>query len=145
MLYHPPRRRVTSAWFFPTNRLSLYHPDNYRESYFRLIFIFRFTAFTLQFIHRTEASVDLWGEQDSNLWRLSQQIYSLSSLAAWVSPPKPLMKLISLASRVTIIWFIFIKKNEPAKGFEPPTCWLQISCSTSWATPAIRVSHWGCA
>ena len=27
-----------------------------------------------------------WGEQDSNLRRLSQQIYSLPSLAAWVSP-----------------------------------------------------------
>ena len=29
---------------------------------------------------------DLWGEQDSNLRRHSQQIYSLPSLAAWVSP-----------------------------------------------------------
>ena len=28
----------------------------------------------------------LWGEQDSNLRRRSQQIYSLPSLAAWVSP-----------------------------------------------------------
>ena len=25
---------------------------------------------------------------------------------------------------------------ELVDGFEPPTCWLQISCSTSWATPA---------
>ncbi len=25
---------------------------------------------------------------------------------------------------------------ELATGFEPATCWLQISCSTNWATPA---------
>ena len=25
---------------------------------------------------------------------------------------------------------------EPAKGLEPATCWLQISCSTNWAMPA---------
>ena len=36
-----------------------------------------------------------------------QQIYSLPSLAAWVSPQH---------------W-------EPMEGFEPPTSWLQISCS----------------
>jgi hypothetical protein len=29
----------------------------------------------------------LWGEQDSNLRRLSQQIYSLPRLTASVSPP----------------------------------------------------------
>ena len=28
------------------------------------------------------------------------------------------------------------QKVELVDGFEPPTCWLQISCSTSWATPA---------
>ena len=28
------------------------------------------------------------------------------------------------------------KQMELVDGFEPPTCWLQISCSTSWATPA---------
>ena len=27
-------------------------------------------------------------------------------------------------------------KNEPKKGVEPPTYWLQISCSTNWATSA---------
>ena len=26
--------------------------------------------------------------------------------------------------------------KEPKKGVEPPTCWLQISCSTNWATSA---------
>ncbi len=29
---------------------------------------------------------------------------------------------------------------EPATGFEPVTCWLQISCSTNWATPALYFS-----
>ena len=38
----------------------------------------------------------------------NQQIYSLSSLAAWVSP----------------------LKFEPMEGLEPTTCWLQISCSS---------------
>ena len=35
---------------------------------------------------------------------------------------------------------IFNFKNwmELVDGFEPPTCWLQISCSTSWATPAFH-------
>ena len=28
------------------------------------------------------------------------------------------------------------KKMELVDGLEPPTCWLQISCSTNWATPA---------
>ena len=27
-------------------------------------------------------------------------------------------------------------KMELVDGLEPPTCWLQISCSTNWATPA---------
>ena len=31
-------------------------------------------------------------------------------------------------------------KMEPATGFEPVTCWLQISCSTNWATPALYFS-----
>ncbi len=31
-------------------------------------------------------------------------------------------------------------KMEPATGFEPVTCWLQISCSTNWATPAFYLS-----
>lgn len=29
---------------------------------------------------------------------------------------------------------------ELVDGFEPPTCWLQISCSTSWATPALSTA-----
>ena len=33
-------------------------------------------------------------------------------------------------------YLIFVKKMELVDGLEPPTCWLQISCSTNWATPA---------
>ena len=29
---------------------------------------------------------------------------------------------------------------ELARGIEPPTCWLQVSCSTNWATPALATS-----
>ena len=31
---------------------------------------------------------------------------------------------------------IFSYTLELVDGLEPPTCWLQISCSTNWATPA---------
>ena len=27
---------------------------------------------------------------------------------------------------------------ELTRGIEPPTCWLQVSCSTYWATPAYK-------
>ena len=48
----------------------------------------------------------MWGGEDSNLRRLSQQIYSLPHLTALVPPHN---------------WFIINKKNEPMEGFEPPT------------------------
>ena len=32
-------------------------------------------------------------------------------------------------------------KLELAKGLEPPTCWLQISCSTNWAMPAQQIKN----
>ena len=53
----------------------------------------------------------MWGEQDSNLRRRSQQFYRLLSLTAWVSPQIQNFK-------------------EPMEGLEPTTCWLQISCSS---------------
>ena len=35
-----------------------------------------------------------------------------------------------------------MKLLEPVIGLEPTTCWLQISCSANWATPAIAcLSH----
>ena len=56
-----------------------------------------------------------WGEQDSNLRRQSQQIYSLSRLTASV-PPQLFSKPLDATA-------------EPAEGFEPTTCCLQNSCS----------------
>ena len=53
-----------------------------------------------------------WERVDSNHRRRSQQIYSL--------PP--------LATRELSL--------ELVMGLEPATCWLQISCSANWATPA---------
>ena len=57
-----------------------------------------------------------WEKVDSNHRSMTQQIYSL--------PP--------LATRE----FSHILFLELVDGLEPPTCWLQISCSTNWATPA---------
>ena len=34
--------------------------------------------------------------------------------------------------------YLIYKKMELVDGLEPPTCWLQISCSTNWATPALN-------
>ena len=31
---------------------------------------------------------------------------------------------------------------ELAIGIEPTTCWLQVSCSANWATPAILLKKW---
>ena len=56
-----------------------------------------------------------WREKDSNLRSRRRQIYSLLPLAARES---------------------LQNKMELAIGIEPTTCWLQVSCSTYWATPA---------
>ena len=54
-----------------------------------------------------------------------------------------------IASRFTVcpLWplgkspiFIF-RSLEPVDGLEPPTYWLQISCSTNWAIPAAQTEH----
>ena len=39
-------------------------------------------------------------------------------------------------------YLIFV---EPVIGLEPTTCWLQISCSANWATPALDDCHNGIA
>jgi hypothetical protein len=49
----------------------------YQLSYFR-----KFETSKMIFLLDTSLLSDLWGEQDSNLRRRSQQIYSLPSLAA---------------------------------------------------------------
>ena len=58
---------------------------------------------------------------DSNHWSRRQQIYSL--------PP--------LATRE-------LSHMELVMGLEPATCWLQISCSTNWATPAFCLQRLVC-
>ena len=60
------------------------------------------------------SSTTKWGKMDSNHRSRRQQIYSLPHLATLVLP----------------------QNNEPKKGLEPPTAWLQIRSSTSWATSA---------
>ena len=55
-------------------------------------------------------------EVDSNHRSRRRQIYSLLPLAARES--------------------LHIKLVELVMGLEPATCWLQISCSANWATPA---------
>jgi hypothetical protein len=63
----------------------------------------------------------MWGEQDSNLRRhLPADLQSAPVGRFGISPIKQ-----SLTPK-THIYKIF---QEPMKGFEPPTCRLQISCS----------------
>ena len=59
-----------------------------------------------------------WGEEDSNLRRQRQQIYSLPPLAAWVSPLKGVVG--------SMVQWIIVQRQaahamELAKGFEPLT------------------------
>ncbi len=62
-----------------------------------------------------------WRGVDSNHRSLRRQIYSLLPLAT----REPIHDDSKRTGEV-----------EPAKGLEPATCWLQISCSANWATPA---------
>ena len=62
-----------------------------------------------------------WMEEDSNLRRRCQQIYSL--------PPLATRESIQIISSLIV-------KTKPMIGLEPITCWLQISCSANWATSA---------
>ena len=59
-----------------------------------------------------------WGEMDSNHRRWTPT--DLQSVAIGRSATSPNIKL----------------KMELAIGIEPTTCWLQVSCSACWATPA---------
>ena len=66
--------------------------------------------------------VSLWWEGvDSNHRSHWRQIYSLFHLAT-LEPSH-----------------IKLKNLELVTGIEPATCWLQISCSASWATPAFNL------
>ena len=97
-----------------------------------------------------------WGEQDSNLRRLSQQIYSLPRLTASVPPQTLAEQAVRRASQTwekkSILSVLFPKHPElpihspnhgltnqvqsvhlkkPAEGLEPTTCCLQNSCSAN--------------
>ena len=54
-----------------------------------------------------------------------RQIYSLMRLTASL-PPQSIIPIFCLR---WITGYPFLQKAEPVKGFEPPTRWLQISCS----------------
>ena len=70
-----------------------------------------------------------WAEVDSNHRSRRRQIYSLIHLAALES-----------AHIYDVARFVV----EPVIGLEPTTCWLQISCSANWATPASASPFWWC-
>ena len=95
-----------------------------------------------------------WGEVDSNHRSHGRQIYSLFPLAAR-EPHHAIQKAFcflpqpeegawpSPATRTNgpgnlELVFIALRNMELTMGIEPATCWLQISCSASWATPASR-------
>ena len=59
-----------------------------------------------------------WRGKDSNLRSQKRQIYSL----------------LPLTTREPLRYELL----ELAKGIEPSTYWLQVSCSTDWATPALH-------
>ena len=50
----------------------------------------------------------------------------------WPLGNSPICKAYCLNSRLIL---------ELVDGLEPPTCWLQISCSTNWATPAFSLFY----
>ena len=75
-----------------------------------------------------------WGEVDSNhrSFRVRFTVWSLWPLG---NPPKTYRYLPSNHSQCRPSTES-LRKMELARGVEPPTGWLQVSCSTNWATPA---------
>ena len=88
----------------------------------------------------------LWAEQGSNL--RTRERTDLQSVAFNHSAICPLFSSNSLVLTRNQRHFILILTtnylilclSEPKKGVEPPTCWLQISCSTNWATSATCIN-----
>ena len=72
-----------------------------------------FSMLSMMTVLSMQWTVRQWGRQDSNLRRLSHQIYSLAPLATRVHPP-PCVAVI---------------RQELAEGFEPTTAGLQNRCS----------------
>gem|GEM_PF-3565379 len=66
------------------------------------------------------SNIKKWAGKDSNLRRLSQQIYSLPPLATWV--PARIECLTTSIYRLLCQSEARISIEELAKGLEPPTC-----------------------
>ena len=79
----------------------------------------------------TFAHLLLWAEKDSNL--RTRERTDLQSVAFSHSAICPLYKYETWNRSPAHSIFCLC---EPKKGVEPPTYWLQISCSTNWATSA---------
>ena len=69
----------------------------------------------------------LWGEQDSNLRRWNQRIYSPSSLAAWVSPQPNK---------------VFFKKESRWRDSNPRPADYKSAALANWATSAKIFLFW---
>ena len=98
------------------------------NTYF-LFFHFRFSTFDFRFPVRCGQERIRTSEVER------QRIYSPPHLAALEPAPMACLE----AAKFINVRLTTLKKHlsEPEKGLEPPTSWLQISCSTSWATLAI--------
>ena len=74
----------------------------------------------------------LWGREDSNLRRLSRQVYSLLPLAARAHPRARSSERVDMVANAADFSTERTEATvEPEKGFEPPTCRLQGGCSTT--------------
>ena len=81
-----------------------------------------------------------WERMDSNHRSWKQQIYSLPPLATRerFHLSVSVTGNIPASSAEQYIFRADTAQLELVDGLEPPTCWLQISCSTNWATPAFN-------
>ena len=77
-----------------------------------------------------------WERVDLNHRSRWQQIYSLPPLATREHSHIQFYAFERWGVRFWPNQFALSSKMELVDGLEPPTCWLQISCSTNWATPA---------
>ena len=123
-----------SVWFRPLRAVpeittlfeTLAVPKGYRAFWAASTAHLRWSS-SQPYIHKTKNRpigrfLFWWERVDSDHRRQSQQIYSLPPLAT--------------REHSHIKFCALIKKVELVDGLEPPTCWLQISCSTNWAIPA---------
>ena len=84
----------------------------------------------------------LWPLGNSPIWN-----------SIWLEPAdglgivrwQPVFELVVQSATGRLYWIIRVTFSlawlEPVDGLEPPTYWLQISCSTDWAIPAAQTEH----